>query len=188
MNDPTGAEPIVPSLIVDMDGTLCDVRTIRHLVENDLNEANFKRDFDAFHSASLECPAHEVVARLVRTLQHAGTKVLIVSAREARWGFMTALWLHENNIAYDEMFLREDGDSRPDSEVKAEIAARLSRRFHPVLALDDRLDIIEVWHAFGIPTARVLADGLLEDRVQPSNEPLQQHLATILEGVDHGPR
>jgi hypothetical protein len=45
-------EPSEPqsAVIVDLDGTLCDVSTILHFVEGD------EKDFPAFHTASAECP------------------------------------------------------------------------------------------------------------------------------------
>ena len=163
-----------------MDGTLCDVRSIRNLVENSSDGATpRKRDFHAFHSASIDCPAHRAVVDLLDEVRALGLSIVIVSAREARWSFLTALWLRENGVPYDEMFLRDNGDYRRDDEVKADIAKSLLRRYAPVLAIDDRPDIIDVWHSFGIPTARVLEDGNLEDRLGPKGTDLRdfiQHL------------
>jgi beta-phosphoglucomutase-like phosphatase (HAD superfamily) len=138
-----------------MDGTLCDVRSVRHFVEASTGDERFRRNFNAFHSAALECPAHPAVVALLDRLQGEGVEILVVSAREAKWGFQTAIWLDEHDIAYDDMFLRANGDNRPDSDVKREIASQLVQRFRPVVAIDDRDDIIDVWHAFGIPTVLV---------------------------------
>ncbi len=46
------------AIIFDMDGTLCDVSAIRHLVKGD------ERDFDKFHTESVNCPpyAHVLAA------------------------------------------------------------------------------------------------------------------------------
>lgn len=148
------------AVIVDLDGTLCDVRSIRHFVEPQ-SDGPFRRDFEGFHSASLECPSYPAVVELLHELRTEGLLVLVVSAREARWAFLTALWLDEHGIAYDEMFLRANGDHRPDVEIKHEIAKRVLRRFRPQLAIDDRDDIIRVWRSFGVPALKVLSDGTL---------------------------
>ena len=171
------------AVLADMDGTLCDVRSIRHLVERPVDGAAARgRDFHSFHSASLECPAHQPVVDLLGTLRDRGLKVVIVSAREARWAFMTAIWLREHDVDYDDMFLRENGDSRRDDEVKADIARCLIRRYTPVLAVEDRTDIIQVWHSCGIPTARVLEDGTLESHLAPGGVNLTEFVQNMGEG------
>ncbi len=142
-----------------MDGTLCDVRAVSHFVKKPPNGGSFRRDFAAFHSGSLECPPFPEVVQLLQKFRDDGHLVLVVSAREARWAFLTALWLDEHAIAYDEMFLRANGDYRPDAVIKREIAERITRRFRPRLAIDDRDEIIQVWRSCNIPTAKVLENG-----------------------------
>lgn len=144
------------ALIVDMDGTLCDVRTIRHLVDR---SRGTRRDFDAFHSLSIDCPAHSSVLAAVRRARDSGLETIIVSAREERWGVLTALWLREKHVEYVDMFLRANGDPRPDMVVKREIAERIIKRYEPVVAIDDRPELISVWQEFGISTRLVSPGG-----------------------------
>lgn len=47
-------------LIVDMDGTLADVTSVRHHV------LNRPKDFTAFHAGALNCPAHNWVVEVVQ--------------------------------------------------------------------------------------------------------------------------
>ncbi|HET6152017.1 MAG TPA: hypothetical protein VFE15_03625 [Marmoricola sp.] len=148
-----------------MDGTLCDVRTIRHFVEGR------RRNFHAFHSASVSCPPYPEVLEVVEAARASGLAILVVTAREARWSFHTALWLREHGIAYDEMLMRRTGDHRPDSAVKTQIARRLVRRYDPVLAVDDRTEIIAVWHRFGISSRHVDDDGRVGPIVDPGLSP-----------------
>ncbi len=166
--------------IVDIDGTLCDVRAIRSLVEAPAGEAPFRRDFHAFHSASLDCPSHPAVVELVARLRDAGLLTIIVSGREERWAFLTAIWLDEHHVIYDHMALRPNGDYRPDSDIKQEIARELVRRYLPIVAIDDRDDVIDVWHSFGIPTVKVLSDGHLASVEIPTGSELPEHIASHL--------
>lgn len=167
---------VPPAVFVDVDGTLCDVRTIRHFVVAPSANEHFRRDFHAFHSASLDCPAHPEVTGLLERFRGAECRIIVVSAREARWGFLTAIWLTEHNIEYDEMILRPNGDSRSDAEVKVEMAGQLVERFLPVVAIEDRDDIIEVWQAFGIPTVKVFDDGALAPAAfPPGTRPTKHH-------------
>ena len=51
--------------IFDMDGTLCDVRSIRHYVQYKPNHRNFHK----FHGESINCPAYPEVKELFLKLQ-----------------------------------------------------------------------------------------------------------------------
>lgn len=156
-----------PAVIFDMDGTLCDVRSIRHYVAKS-DAAGSRRDFHAFHSESINCPAHATVADLARQVSAAGIKTVIVTAREAKWGIHTALWLREQGIEYDAMLMRDDGDYRSDADVKRSIAVRLLLEYVPLVAVDDRDDIIDVWREKGIPTLKVHDDGAINRSELPT--------------------
>lgn len=150
-----------------MDGTLCDVRSIRHHLE--WNSATCsKRNFHAFHSASIDCPPHPQVVALARELSEAGVSIVITTAREAKWSFHTALWLEELGIPYDAMLMRENGDYRPDVEAKRSLLSELLVRFTPVAALDDRDDVIGVWREGGISTLKVTEGGEVERSALPA--------------------
>lgn len=144
------------AIICDMDGTLVDVRGIRHLVA-----PGSRRDFDAFHSASIDCPINDAVRDLLLLEKERGAKVIIVTARAERWAFLTSLWLSEHGIDADELIMRQALDYRPDHEVKTEFARALAQRYDVIAAVDDRDDIIAVWQGFGFPTIKVSEDGQL---------------------------
>lgn len=152
-----------PAVICDMDGTLVDVRDIRHFVA-----PGGKRDFPAFHAASIDSPPHAGVVELLDEHRAAGAMIIIVTAREAKWSFLTSRWLRDHDIDYDEMLMRARGDFRPDAEVKAEFAADLAARFDVRLAIDDRDEVIAVWRRFDFPVVKVADDGTLSACDHPS--------------------
>ena len=145
------------AVICDIDGTLVDVRSIRHLVDRPGH-----RDFDAFHSASIACPPHLRVLRLLEESNAKGTLTAIVTGRDERWSFLTSLWLHEHGVEYDTLLMRRRGDNRADGQVKQDFASLLVQRYDVQVAIDDRDDILSVWQRFGIPTVKVTFDGRLE--------------------------
>jgi len=155
------------AIVVDMDGTLCDVSSIEHLVDRSLSA---QRNFYEFHSQSIDCPANPEVLAAVLTSEAAGHAVVIVSAREERWSLLTALWLKEHGVNYADMYLRANGDSRPDSEVKRDIAARLLKKYDVLLALDDREELMPVWNDAGIPVRLVSLGGVLGDLRAPDSK------------------
>jgi phosphoglycolate phosphatase-like HAD superfamily hydrolase len=136
------------AVIFDMDGTLCDVRSIRHLI-------NGPGGFDAFHQASIDCPPHEWVVEAAREAHAAGQAVLIVTGRAQKHRNVTAMWLALHNVPSDGMWMRRNGDFRKDFIVKREILARIRQRFNPVRAWDDNPNVLDLWRQENIPVTVV---------------------------------
>lgn len=131
--------------IFDMDGTLCDVRSIRHHV------AGPKRNFHAFHMESASCPPNPEVVAAAHRAKEAGRAVLIVTARMRKYERVTSVWLALHGVPSDALFMRADGDQRPDYEVKREILARIRRSWDPVHAHDDNPAVCALWEEEQIP-------------------------------------
>lgn len=142
------------AVIVDVDGTLVDVSSIRHHIREMMNEdGSWKRkNFDAFHRDSVNCPP------ILETLAHvhywaaSGHAILIVTARSRKYYGPTAWWLAEHAVPHDELYMRSDGDYRKDFIVKKEILARIEQRFEVVHAIDDNPSVIDLWTSEGIET------------------------------------
>jgi hypothetical protein len=138
------------AVIADLDGTLCDVSEILHLVEGE------DRNFHAFHAASAGCPSVEAVVEAVRAAKASGRSILIVTGREFIWRDLTLDWLAAHDIPYDELVMRIVGDYRPDDVIKAEMLDDLAKRGWTVTAAwEDRDDIAELWESRGITVHRV---------------------------------
>lgn len=136
------------AVIFDMDGTLADVSGIRH----HLRKPKGQKDFDAFHRESIDCPANLEPWTSAVFLGALGVKILIVTARQAKWRYHTILWLHEQHIPYSELYMRTDGDFRPDYEIKRDLLAQIRRDgYNPILAWDDNPAIVQLWTEEGIP-------------------------------------
>jgi len=179
--------PRPDAAIFDMDGTLCDVRSIRHLVEAPDGAKRFRANFHQFHAQSITCPPYPDVARLLARLRAEGYAILIVTAREALWADLTSEWLALHSIEHDEVFTRPLKDYRPDAVIKEEIAAAVKERYSPKIAIDDRAAIIEVWHRAGIPTCWVSDDGSIGAIERPSGSDLAPDLERVVSGKDYQP-
>jgi hypothetical protein len=143
------------AIIFDQDGTMVDVRGIRHYV------LGKNRNYHAFHREAVNCPPNPVVVQAAVDAHEAGQAVLIVTAREIIHAYPTMFWLTENlPVPYDELYMRPAGDYRPDHEIKREILDLILRDgYNPVHAWDDRPEIAEVWESAGIPTTLVTGVG-----------------------------
>lgn len=158
------------AVIFDCDGTLVDVSSIRHLVAG--GPANgYRKHFDAFHREAVNCPPHAWVVEAACAEHAAGRAVLIVTGRSAEHRNSTAMWLALHEVPSDAMWMRARGDYRPDYVVKAEILAKIRRRWRVVRAYDDNPNVLRLWSQERIATVVVpgweLQEGAREALADP---------------------
>jgi phosphoglycolate phosphatase-like HAD superfamily hydrolase len=139
-----------PAVIVDMDGTLCDVSTVIHLqAEPD--------GFDAFHRGCAQCPPHREVVDWCVEHHSRGLAILIVTGRDAWAHALTDQWLREHlPVRHAGIYMRRNGDFRSNLEVKRDIHSRLESTYEIRAAIDDDPEILRLWQQLGIPVAMVL--------------------------------
>ncbi len=142
-----------PAVIVDMDGTLCDVSAVIHLQgEPD--------GFTAFHTACAQCPPHPAVIDWCVEYHSRGHHILVVTGRDAWSRELTEQWLSEHlPVPTAGLHMRVDGDSRSNITVKREIHRRLALTYDIVAAIDDDPEIVGLWVEVGIPVTMVLDGG-----------------------------
>lgn len=142
------------AIIFDMDGTLADVRHRVHHLDGE-------KDWTAFHDAMGEDTPVEPVAQLARILHRAAEQglgveaVLVVTARHdsQRYAQLTRDWLAVHQIPFHKLYMRRDGDTRRDAVIKAEILQQiLDDGYEPLLAIDDREEVVAMWRDHGIAT------------------------------------
>lgn len=139
------------AVIYDMDGTLCDVRPVRHHVRGDKKS----RNFHAFHVESEFCPPNINVLEMAKQTKEEGLSVVIVTAREERYRALTARWLEKHGVEYDTLITRPYGDHRPDYETKKDILAQVSKYYRVVHAVDDNPNVLALWKENGIAVTEV---------------------------------
>lgn len=140
------------AVIVDVDGTLCDVSSVRHHI------ATRPKNFGAFHAGSAQCPPVAQTLAFIEAHHAAGRVIVVVTARMYQWEGLTRTWLNQHlTVPYVGPFMRGDDDLRPDVEVKRRIHEILVRdyRYRFVEAIDDNPSIVALWHELGIPTTVV---------------------------------
>lgn len=137
------------TIAFDADGTLVDVSDIVSLVKGKY------KDFDLFHRKSLWSPPNQEVLELAYEAQDRGFKVIVVTAREERYRDVTQAWMDKFNVPYDNIFMRQSNDRRPDYVVKNEMFAHINGLYDIVHFVDDRKDIANVWKENGVETTLV---------------------------------
>ena len=156
------------AVIIDVDGTLADVSPFRHHVVLGHPENKGYKDFKSFHDASVDAEPHSAVVEIINALADDVT-VLIVTARMRQWEKHTVWWLLLNDIKFDELYMRDDGDSRKDYIVKKEILESIRSEGYEILfAVDDNPNVIELWQEEGILT--ILVPGWMPERTPTAHD------------------
>lgn len=140
----------IETVIFDIDGTLADVDHRRHFVEAK------KKDFDAFYVAMIDDTVKDSVRELNHMCKDRGYKIIICTGRPEEYRIITENWLIDNNIAFDELNMRQD-DLRfmPDYQVKQRMLDVITDKHEIVFSVDDRDQVVEMWRRNGITCFQV---------------------------------
>jgi predicted kinase len=83
-------------------------------------------------------------------------KQIIFSGRSDKFKTVTEKWLTDNNIYYNILVMRKEGDVRKDVIVKKEMYEEyIKGKYNCQLILDDRLQTCELWYSMGLSLLRV---------------------------------
>lgn len=85
---------------------------------------------------------------VAREAPHLGQdlKLIMLSGRDKVCEPETIEWLIDNNIGYDELYMRSKGDFRPDQIVKRELFDRyIKDKYEVMFVLDDRNKVVKMW-------------------------------------------
>lgn len=144
---------MTPCYVFDLDGTLADLTHRLHFIQQE------KPDWDGFFAACGGDTVIEPVATLFRELNSNERKdydIVIMSGRSDAVADKTLEWLDANEIAGDWLFMRAEGDHRPDDVVKSELMDRLlSYDLKPIMIFDDRKQVVDMWRSRGFLCAQV---------------------------------
>lgn len=130
-------------IICDLDGTLCNCDHRIHLAK--------QKRWDEYNAACVDDPVYEDIANILRNLASKRTKVYIVTGRDKKFKEQTNDWLFLNDIPYDRLYMREEGDRRSDFIIKEEILMRdiyaggWKDKPDIWFVLDDRQSVVDMW-------------------------------------------
>lgn len=135
-----------PSAIVcDLDGTLCDIEHRRHHVRTE----GKKKNWVAFMEGIKDDTVNKWCKEILHTM--GGThSIVLCSGRSENERSATMNWLKENLVSFDNLYMRQSGDSRQDNVVKEIILDfEILTRYTPYFMIDDRTQVVEMWRKRG---------------------------------------
>ena len=129
-------------ILCDIDGTLATIGDRAKILEKDkLTE----KEYDEFNAQSESSSCIEDIANIVRNLKDAETKIYLITAREKKWKKITQHWLRLNEIPYDNLLMRNDGDKNSDADVKLKIVKEYVNPKRVWFVLEDRDDVVQMY-------------------------------------------
>lgn len=136
------------AVILDVDGTLCDVTTALHHIL----DRSHPKDFESFHKASLDCPPHDFAIQWALSCYALDFKLIVVTSRKERNREITEAWVDRNLPApYVKMHMRGNEDGRPSPEVKRDNLALIrGEGFKVIAAIDDDESVLAMYESQGV--------------------------------------
>ena len=139
------------TIIFDVDGTIADVEHRRHFVTQK------PADWKSFKSETRFDTPVEWVCDIAKRHIARGDDVAFFSARNESQRDITNLqilkWIGEGHKG---LFLRPDGDFRPDEEFKSDLADKFEEFGGKIdIVFDDRNKVVDMWRQRGTTCVQV---------------------------------
>ena len=151
--------------VFDLDDTLADNGHRMHLLRSG--------NWDLYYAQCKHDPVIVHVAEIANALHAFGYAIVIISGRSESTRADTDEWLEKGLKCFvEKVYLRPEGDFRPNSVVKLEALARLrAEGYEPLMAFDDQPATCEMWRSAGVPCAQVRS---AEDYVDYGSGPAKE--------------
>lgn len=156
--------------LIDIDGTIADCSHRLHFIDGSdfipTPYAVFTPDWNSFFKACVDDAPINPVIEVVKALRERGGNLIVfITGRSLLVQAETCHWLssHGLPVSLQNLYMRTQGDHRPDRLVKSELFDRFLRDrdisdTSGIIVLDDRDQVVQMWRKRGIRCFQV-ADG-----------------------------
>jgi len=137
------------AIIVDIDGTLSDCGHRLHHLEGK------KKDWDSFYEGMGQDRVREWCKDLVWAMS-GPVEIIYVTGRPEKYRNMTCSWLLEKRCpvpggGQNKLFMRPDGDFKPDFKIKQKIyEEEIKPHYDVLLCLEERNQTVRMWRDLGL--------------------------------------
>jgi phosphoglycolate phosphatase-like HAD superfamily hydrolase len=141
----------IRNVIFDIDGTIADVEHRRHFVEQK------PADWKSFRAETVNDTPMQWVVDVAKRFIAQGDHVAFFSARNESEREITEKQISEwVGDGHKGLFLRPDGDYRPDEEFKSDLADTFEEMGGTIdLVFDDRNKVVDMWRKRGTTVVQV---------------------------------
>lgn len=130
-------------IIVDVDGTLAHI-----------DPSNPRSPYDAARAG--DDLLDDAVSNIVGMAYGHGYRIVVLTGRHSGHLDITRSWLDENGVDYDEIYCREEGDTRKDTVIKQELYEKhIKGRYNVKYVIDDRPSVCRMWRQLGMKVLQV---------------------------------
>ena len=131
--------------IVDIDGTVANIQHRLHHIKKE------PADWDAFNAAIPDDTPIQEVIDVVNSLPH---PIVFVTGRNESSRKDTNKQLNSFGLLANciSLFMRVDGDRRPDTEIKKEIYQKIVGEYQCKIVgvFEDRVSVVKMWRELGL--------------------------------------
>ena len=138
------------AIIVDLDGTLCNISHRRKWVDGSMGKKDcWNKFFEGIEDDKLNWWCY-FICESVRLTKIA--EIIFLTGRPENYEHITRQWLSEHIEPYSYyLYMRKDGDFRQDSIVKEEIYRKhIEKNFEIIFCIDDRQQVVDMWRSKGL--------------------------------------
>lgn len=134
------------AIIVDLDGTLCDITHRRQWV------IEKPKNWKMFFAGIAEDKVNRAVASIIERYNCSyDTDVILVSGRGEEHREETGKWLRKHKIVYNLLLMRPYNNREDDDIIKESIyRTYIEPYFNVLFCIDDRVRIIRMWRKLGL--------------------------------------
>lgn len=136
-------------IAIDLDGTLCTIDHRLHYIQSE------PKNWGAFYAACVDDVEVPALIRVTGALWFTGHQIEIWSGRSDEVRDQTEKWLASKGVRYHTLKMRKAGDFRVDHLVKAEWFDALPVPARPILAFEDRQQVVDMWRSRGVLCCQV---------------------------------
>lgn len=120
----------------------------------DKNKVKFKPNYEAFNNSLEEDAPNGKVAEICRALSE-NYPIFICTGRPEKFRKRTEAWLTNNNIPYNQIWMRPNGSTESDAVVKKRMLDAIQKSNTVVAVFDDREKVVNMWRENGILCCQV---------------------------------
>lgn len=132
------------NIVFDIDGVLADNRHRFKLIEQ------APKDWDRYYDMMGMDPVFDQVAAIMNSLGEYNN-VFLATGRPTKFRQRTKTWLESadlSDVVY-RMFMRAEGDFRPNPEIKEEMAKIITRDYGKIdMVFEDDPRSVEIWRKY----------------------------------------